>query len=109
MLVELDSRYMIFYFGFKLILTRCLTPFLCKPQASLQNPNDPDFDLSSSLSVKCNFAVDFHLMSNSKHKSISHSLAVICTWKSLIIWPQFQTANAKSNHFFQGQREGQTK
>ncbi len=34
-----------------------------------------------SLSVKCNVAVDFLLVSNSKHMTVSHGLAVIGTWK----------------------------
>ncbi len=48
---------------------------------SLRNLNNPGFDLSMSLNVKCNVAVDFLLVSNSKHISISHGLAVIGTWK----------------------------
>ena len=39
---------------------------------SMRNLNDPDFDLSRSLDVKCNFVVDFLLVSNTKHMSISH-------------------------------------
>ncbi len=34
-----------------------------------------------SLNVYCNYAVDFRLVSNSKHMSISRGLAVIGTWE----------------------------
>ena len=38
---------------------------------SLWNLNEPDFNLLRSFNVKCNFAVNFLLMSNSKHVYLS--------------------------------------
>ncbi len=38
-----------------------------------------------SLNVKCNAAVGFLLVPNSKHLSISRGLAVIRTWKKSLI------------------------
>ncbi len=46
---------------------------------NLRNPDNPDFDLSMPLNVKCNVVVDCLVVSNSKHMSISHGLAVIGT------------------------------
>ncbi len=73
MLVELDFRYMISYSG--LIVTHCLT--------RLGNLNGPHFDLSRSLNVLCNFAVEFFyccLLVNTC-MFIAHGLAVIGIWK----------------------------
>ncbi len=47
----------------------------------MRNLKDPGFDLSTSLNVKCNFAVDFLLLSNNKHVFIAHALAVLDNWK----------------------------
>ncbi len=69
MMLELDSRYMISYSS--LIATHCLTWFHCKLQDRLRILNGPEFDFSMSLNVKCNFVLDFLLMSNSKHMSFS--------------------------------------
>ncbi len=67
------------YFGS--IVTHCLISSNSAPlqSTSLRNLNNTDFDLSWSLSVKCTVAVDLILVSNSKHMSMSHALAVIGT------------------------------
>ncbi len=46
------------------------------------NQNDGDFGLSRSLNVKCNFVVDFLLVCNGKHMSITHDLGVQALGKS---------------------------
>ncbi len=74
MMVQLDSRYMVSYYG--LIVTHCLT--LPLQTTNWRNKNQPDFELLRPLNVKCTFAVDFLLVSNSKHTSI-YGLAVIDT------------------------------
>ncbi len=43
---------------------------------SLRIKNNTDLHLPRSLNVKCNFGVDFVLVSNTHHMPISHGLAV---------------------------------
>ncbi len=72
---ELESRYTISDSGFSNTLSNS-TPM---QTINMGNLNDHNFDLSSPLNVKCNFAVDFLLVSNSKYMYISHGLAVMGT------------------------------
>ena len=52
--------------------------------------------------VRCNVTVDFLLVSNSRHLSISHGLDVICTWK--VSYHYKQCKNRISSSWFS--REG---
>ena len=93
MMVELDSQYMHSCSG--LIVPHCLTRFSCKLQ-SLQNLNDPDVDLSRSLNVNFNIAVDFLLV------SISHGLAVIGTDLKIVSFGQNFGQLTQNDSLFSG-------
>ena len=90
-----------------LIVTPNLIRVLRKVQAWITLTFDLSltfFDLLMSLSVKCHVAVEFLLVSKSKHLSISHGLAVICIWKvSYHLATISDKPCKKSNHFFLGQ------
>ncbi len=50
--------------------------------------NNLDFDISVLLNVKCNVAVDFRLVSNSKHISTMYLSRFSC-YTLLVIWMKY--------------------